>query len=225
MSFFFLSIRRPPRSNRTFTLFPYTTLCLSVPLVAVRLAVRATGFYRRSPVFVYYIGTGTKNDNESDSKGARLAIGWTPSDRVTIDLVGQIQDTDTKGLALQDNVTGTFTPLYGKRKYSQFFDALSTNRYRLLSATGTYDVGIGRVIAVAAYSESKLHTENDFSATYVPLLPLFSLLGYNYPANTGFTYQSTIPQKKKRSEEHTSELQSLMRISYAYFCLKKKTQT
>src|SRR3546814_2922109 len=27
-----------------------------------------------------------------------------------------------------------------------------------------------------------------------------------------------------RSEEHTSELQSLMRISYAVFCLKKKTE-
>src|SRR3546814_9830083 len=29
----------------------------------------------------------------------------------------------------------------------------------------------------------------------------------------------------QRSEEHTSELQSLMRISYAVLCLKKKTQT
>src|SRR3546814_2848510 len=29
----------------------------------------------------------------------------------------------------------------------------------------------------------------------------------------------------QRSEEHTSELQSLMRISYAVFCLKKKTNT
>src|SRR3546814_8325853 len=28
-----------------------------------------------------------------------------------------------------------------------------------------------------------------------------------------------------RSEEHTSELQSLMRVSYAVFCLKKKTNT
>src|SRR3546814_4387654 len=28
----------------------------------------------------------------------------------------------------------------------------------------------------------------------------------------------------RRSEEHTSELQSLMRISYAVFCLKKKTE-
>src|SRR3546814_2047070 len=33
----------------------------------------------------------------------------------------------------------------------------------------------------------------------------------------------TIPgDRRRRSEEHTSELQSLMRISYAVFCLKKK---
>src|SRR3546814_10639645 len=30
---------------------------------------------------------------------------------------------------------------------------------------------------------------------------------------------------RRRSEEHTSELQSLMRISYAVFCLKKKNDT
>src|SRR3546814_9994547 len=32
-------------------------------------------------------------------------------------------------------------------------------------------------------------------------------------------------QRDKRSEEHTSELQSLMRISYAVFCLKKKKKS
>src|SRR3546814_6593245 len=31
-------------------------------------------------------------------------------------------------------------------------------------------------------------------------------------------------RKPPRSEEHTSELQSLLRISYAVFCLKKKTK-
>src|SRR3546814_6823664 len=31
--------------------------------------------------------------------------------------------------------------------------------------------------------------------------------------------------RAKRSEEHTSELQSLMRISYAVFCLKKKNKS
>src|SRR3546814_9573112 len=40
------------------------------------------------------------------------------------------------------------------------------------------------------------------------------------PRGTGL--QRWLPD---RSEEHTSELQSLMRISYAVFCLKKKTTT
>src|SRR3546814_1925723 len=34
-----------------------------------------------------------------------------------------------------------------------------------------------------------------------------------------------LPVSRLRSEEHTSELQSLMRISYAVFCLKKKNIT
>src|SRR3546814_1364633 len=37
----------------------------------------------------------------------------------------------------------------------------------------------------------------------------------------GHEYDNT----DRKSEEHTSELQSLMRISYAVFCLKKKNQT
>src|SRR3546814_2078270 len=37
----------------------------------------------------------------------------------------------------------------------------------------------------------------------------------------GATYQVPV-EVRPRSEEHTSELQSLMRISYAVFCLKKK---
>src|SRR3546814_10773298 len=35
---------------------------------------------------------------------------------------------------------------------------------------------------------------------------------------------TTTKTSQRRSEEHTSELQSLMRISYAVFCLKKKTK-
>src|SRR3546814_5869979 len=35
-------------------------------------------------------------------------------------------------------------------------------------------------------------------------------------------YGLSLPRRLQRSEEHTSELQSLMRISYAVFCLKKK---
>src|SRR3546814_9144729 len=39
------------------------------------------------------------------------------------------------------------------------------------------------------------------------------------------THRNRIDAPIQRSEEHTSELQSLMRISYAVFCLKKKKTT
>src|SRR3546814_7122073 len=43
--------------------------------------------------------------------------------------------------------------------------------------------------------------------------------GHSTPIVAGFGLPAST-----RSEEHTSELQSLMRISYAVFCLKKKTR-
>src|SRR3546814_5141575 len=55
-----------------------------------------------------------------------------------------------------------------------------------------------------------------------------------YLALAGFTFRSIAKRNAiresdamagDRSEEHTSELQSLMRISYAVFCLKKKRET
>src|SRR3546814_7128289 len=41
---------------------------------------------------------------------------------------------------------------------------------------------------------------------------------------SGCRPRSGLTREGVRSEEHTSELQSLMRISYAVFCLKKKKQ-
>src|SRR3546814_2103544 len=45
------------------------------------------------------------------------------------------------------------------------------------------------------------------------------------PAFAGTGIITCPSQRPPRSEEHTSELQSLMRISYAVFCLKKKNKT
>src|SRR3546814_2713408 len=42
---------------------------------------------------------------------------------------------------------------------------------------------------------------------------------------TPFNEHPCVGRRRPRSEEHTSELQSLMRISYAVFCLKKKKNT
>src|SRR3546814_2615294 len=108
--FFFVMIRRPPRSTRTDTLFPYTTLFRSDP--------------------------------------EHVVIGIVPS--------------------------------AGDKTFR------------------------GRVVA---YDPARDLAEIAFDGAALPPVTL-----YNGPLSDG------------RSEEHTSELQSLMRISYAVFCLKKKKQ-
>src|SRR3546814_3555450 len=50
-----------------------------------------------------------------------------------------------------------------------------------------------------------------------------ALVGHVAIEATGNPLPDETLTKMKRSEEHTSELQSLMLISYADFCLKKKT--
>src|SRR3546814_4993984 len=58
--------------------------------------------------------------------------------------------------------------------------------------------------------------------TLFPYTTLFRSLGAQIddPGDRLFVLVKEI--HRRRSEEHTSELQSLMRISYAVFCLKKK---
>src|SRR3546814_14606188 len=78
------------------------------------------------------------------------------------------------------------------------------------------------------------------TGTLFPYTTLFRSLGVDAPhtshsgrADRNFSKitgratdgYGTMTARWLRSEEHTSELQSLMRISYAVFCLKKKKKT
>src|SRR3546814_10093941 len=126
--FLFLSIRRPPRSTRTYTLFPYTTLFRSLagPDGEVEVRVRPR-----------------IHTNSGDT--CRVAA------------------LEDQGVILQPDF------LVGP-------DLAQGTLVELMPGYRSIELGIHVVYAT-----------------------------------------------RKRSEEHTSELQSLMRISYAVFCLKKKT--
>src|SRR3546814_10570537 len=112
--FFFLMLRRPPRSTRTVTLFPYTTL------------------FRSSGAFL-----------------------------LCFSCAACLKFVAMEGIAISMETTST---------------------YRIQGATGEWEVVIGLAVHAQVTSQAKLF----------------------------------------RSEEHTSELQSLMRISYAVFCFKNK---
>src|SRR3546814_4240602 len=75
------------------------------------------------------------------------------------------------------------------------------------------------VPAVAANGELNILAAGSQEAIST-VQPLFDLLG----KKTWYLGDQPEHACIARSEEHTSELQSLMRISYAVFCLKKKKQ-
>src|SRR3546814_975078 len=56
------------------------------------------------------------------------------------------------------------------------------------------------------------------------LRSVFPIRDFAGTAELDFVHYELEDPKYDRSEEHTSELQSLMRISYAVFCLKKNTK-
>src|SRR3546814_8509571 len=75
-------------------------------------------------------------------------------------------------------------------------------------------------VSVALKGRASVGTSTDLNGRFVLEIPedgvlIFSMIGFE-------TQEVTVNGRTERSEEHTSELQSLMRISYAVFCLKKK---
>src|SRR3546814_2906337 len=85
-------------------------------------------------------------------------------------------------------------------------------------------LGAGRIL------ENIRRRIDDCFAKLLPGPPQWERLGVtnlhhlliDFIESTGEGQPGRIDVSRTRSEEHTSELQSLMRISYAVFCLKKK---
>src|SRR3546814_5420403 len=89
-------------------------------------------------------------------------------------------------------------------------------------------LNVGRALAHRRIPRSfeTQHTVPEVHHINTVTLILFQLA----PFRTGNHWITRAPPPRRRpgssrSEEHTSELQSLMRISYAVFCLKKKNHT
>src|SRR3546814_2402532 len=92
--------------------------------------------------------------------------------------------------------------------------AITRRQFAAMAGAGAvvYFSPLGRGTARAAVKIT--HAEAVETLYYLPL----------YVAHAKGFFEEQGLDVTIRSEEHTSELQSLMRISYAVFCLKKKTQ-
>src|SRR3546814_9277401 len=95
--------------------------------------------------------------------------------------------------------------------------AEDTRKFR--NALGCFATGVAVITAKAEGQAPIGITVNSFSS--VSLDPPLILWSLDKKSDTMPIFAAV---ETFRSEEHTSELQSLMRISYAVFCLKKKNK-
>src|SRR3546814_10080459 len=95
------------------------------------------------------------------------------------------------------------TPARVVRAYEEWFGGYALDPEQIL----------GRTFEGAGYDDIVLLRD----------IPLRSTCEHHMAPIRGVAHVAYLPGERVRSEEHTSELQSLMRNSYAVFCLKKKT--
>src|SRR3546814_3550298 len=88
-----------------------------------------------------------------------------------------------------------------------------------------YAIDQGLVAATGATSEVRIFNVNTGKRIVASVPTRDGLTVYQGDARIDGVPGQAAPIWLRRSEEHTSELQSLMRISYAVFCLKKKQET
>ncbi len=160
---------------------------LNAPIVQDKLAIQAAGYKRSLPGFADNVATGTQDANSSDLYGGRVAIRATPTDDLTIDLSGLIQNIDNDGYSYERLAPGTQRPLLGEYKYDHYQNFGSSLKYRLANATVTWGADAGSLIASASYGEYTVNTFNDATTTYLPVAQARApvVLGTTIPANTG----------------------------------------
>src|SRR3546814_1864775 len=118
-----------------------------------------------------------------------------------------------KGLAspLGHEIHGKFLQAQRKRRFGRHHKVARHARYMSPPFQGA------RKLQVPVQRQYDLGQVTDLIS--LGLDPAFVLL----LLESRIEFFTQIGNQLRRSEEHTSELQSLMRISYAVFCLKKKT--
>src|SRR3546814_751298 len=169
---FFLMIRRPPRSTRTDTLFPYTTLFRSADDLAHALhLVEAREVHQHREAGEQLKPLGKAAEHRERARDILVAVDAEGAEIVVLRAHLVIfEEHAIFALGHADRVEQV--------RVSGDVDGFH------VAERGQHHLDLGRL---------------EHAAIFVVVAILH------------------------RSEEHTSELQSLMRISYAVFCLKKKT--
>jgi outer membrane receptor protein involved in Fe transport len=146
----------------------------NLPIIADKLAVRVSGFYRDTPGFIDNLDTGRKNVNTSEQYGGRLAIRFTPTEDLTLDLTGLYQKINNIGTATQFTEFDSLEPRVRRYGGGGFADLPTELEYRLVSGDLSYSLGRVNWITNVSYAEYESSIQSDSTADLLGLVRLFA---------------------------------------------------
>src|SRR3546814_3527919 len=206
-------IRRPPRSTRPDTLFPYTTLFRSPHLITRRTF--PSGVRARS------VGLGARG--VAEQRQPRLVIGARDRETPHHDQPQRTDHQNRERIAEREVAEHRVADLAGFRTRREGREGPDHPRNE--------DADAGRAFLheeISGEEESPSDRrpvslcEASTTSAIIDEERIIRMIENVFLTKTSPNIHATLGLPGRRSEEHTSELQSLMRISYAVLCLKKK---
>lgn len=132
------------------------------------LAVSVSGVHQEYPGYVDNVATGDRDANRGTQDGARLAVNWHPTERLSVRASGLFNRSDFDGLAIL-TVSPSGTPLFGRYAASKNRDQGYTGRTVIGALNATYDLGFASLTSVTSYSDLHSNFRSDSSGTFRPI--------------------------------------------------------
>jgi len=138
------------------------------------LAIRVSGFAGRDPGYIDNPVLNLHGVNNSQSKGARIAALWTPSNTVSLKLSGLYQDLRFSGISDVDTVDPyTGLPLYGLQQSYVRGTGGSTRISQAYSAIFHASLGAIELESVTGYNTMHFHDDEDYTYLFGGLSQTF----------------------------------------------------
>jgi iron complex outermembrane receptor protein len=192
----------------------YGNAVVNVPL-GDAVALRASGFYRRTAGYIDAIGIADEDVNRARSYGGRASLLLKPSERLSLRLTAVLQNIQVNSRTAFDADPGTLRPITadpftgagtgGREVRYQLFPDRNRVSYRLYTGSLDYDLGFASLTSVTSYSRQVATDRSDVSYNAVgpgvTLAQLASSAIYGLaPDAYGIYYPNRSTQKKFTQE-------------------------
>jgi outer membrane receptor protein involved in Fe transport len=153
---------------------------VNVPLVARQLALRVSASHQDIIGWIDVPDLGRKDANNGKQDDARVALRWTPSKALTVDLSFAHQQLDTRDFSATS--VGVFRPKdYNPGALPVNFIGQRKSQYDIGNVTVSYDLGPASLVTALSRYQRKTVTRTD----YTPYIPLFFGAGVVGTAENG----------------------------------------